>query len=214
MLPPNSSFSWGKRWWSQSTKSGSLYGHQDKIQCTPSLGNPRKPWTSPVGGPFILECSQCFIHFFPNHAPRFSFRSVKMDPTFSLVIIHSFLFSLYWVRKLSATPMRFFRCSSVSCWRTQPVQTFRIWNCCNVRAILASLALCKKCVAISHCMSVIVRWQLSLRRVCKHHTVLSNVVLGYPSHSSSCTFFSCLRTSTALLNIFKVHYILFFVGCA
>ncbi len=62
----------------------------------------------------------------------------------------------------------------------------------------------EKCAAISRCVSVILRQWLSLRRVCMHHEVLSNVVLGYPSCLLSHMFILPSQKSTAIAEHFSV----------
>ncbi len=81
-------------------------------------------------------------------------------------------------------PLQFFWCFSTSFQGTQCAQTFRISNYCNALTIVTWLALYEKHAATSRHMSVIVRWRLSLRRACTHHTVSSNTVLSHPLHSS------------------------------
>ncbi len=89
---------------------------------------------------------------------------------------------------MSGATKQLFQCSPMSCQGTLYVQTFCILSYCNTQTIIALLTLCEKCAAISHCMSVIVRQQSSLRIAHMHRTVSCNVVLSHPLCLSSCTF--------------------------
>ncbi len=168
------------------------YRHQAQIQCIPSCGNHRKPLTSSVQQTTHSWIFSALLPlFFRNCACWFFSGSKKWIQLSSPVIIcssKSFSSSLYWVSKLSATPVQFFRCSPISCRGTQPAQMFCNSGYCNARSIVASPDLCEKHVVISHRMSVIVKGQLSLTRICTQCTVLSNIMLSCPLCLSSCMF--------------------------
>ncbi len=91
-------------------------------------------------------------------------------------------------RSSGALPVKeIFWCSSKSCRLTMRMQIFYI-SSCNTQTIVAPSASCEKCAAISCRMSVIVRRQWSSKRAHIHHTVLSNIVLSCPLHSTLCMF--------------------------
>ncbi len=75
--------------------------------------------------------------------------------------------------------MRFFSMFFHKLLRNSHARTFHTLSCCNAQTIVALPALSKKCAAISHCKSVILRqWS---RRASMQGMVSSNIVLGCPS---------------------------------